>query len=174
MRALVAQFAAFEALLLAASAVLKVAKWRYLQTVLPQFAGVPAPLAWWALGAAVAAELGAAVLLVLPAQRAAGAILAALLWAVYLGLILRAIAQGRRDVDCGCSFGQSQRPLDAFQVTRSAALLGIALLVAGASAMSGSVAVQGSQILGACALLALYGALDQVLALRPLRPGESL
>jgi hypothetical protein len=36
------------------------------------------------------------------------------------------------------------------------------------------VPVTASEVLAACALLALYGALDQVMALQPLRRGELL
>ena len=49
-------------------------------------------------------------------------------------------------------------------------LLGLAILVAASA--RGAVPVQGSQLLAACALLALYGALDQVMALAPMRSGE--
>jgi hypothetical protein len=48
------------------------------------------------------------------------------------------------------------------------------MLIAWVSAASGSVPSQASQVLGGIALLALYGALDQVMALRPLRSGEVL
>ena len=38
--------------------------------------------------------------------------------------------------------------------------------------MPGAVPAQGTFVLGGLALLALYGALDQVMALQPLRSGE--
>jgi Methylamine utilisation protein MauE len=171
---LAAQLAAFEALLLIASAAHKAANWASSQNVVQRFAGVPASLAAWGLAGAVSGELVAGVLLVVPAYRAAGAMLAALMWCAYLALILRAIVQGRRDVDCGCSFGSTPRSLGSFHVARNAVLLGFAVFVAAGSAVSGSVPVQGSQALAACALLALYAALDQVMALQPLRSGEVL
>jgi hypothetical protein len=59
-------------------------------------------------------------------------------------------------------------------VVRNAVLAGVAMLIAWVSAASGSVPSQASQVLGGIALLALYGALDQVMALRPLRSGEVL
>jgi len=37
----------------------------------------------------------------------------------------------------------------------------------------GAVPVAASQLLAACAFLALYGALDQVMAVRPLRRGAA-
>lgn len=170
---LAAQGAAFLALLLAASAVHKASRWRRSLEVVRGFAGVPGPLAAASLGVAVVAELAAGVLLVLPQTRASGAVLAAAVWTVYLALLLRAIFQNRRNVDCGCSFGSSHRSLGAFQVTRNAALACASAAVAAASASGAVPAVAASQLLGAAALLALYGALDQVMALQPLRAGET-
>jgi hypothetical protein len=173
-QALMAQLAIFQALLLAASAVHKAVRWPHSQGVVRQFAGVPGSLAAPALGTAIAAELVAGVLLLVPTYRAVGAMSAAVIWSGYLLLIVRAIVQDRRDVDCGCSFGPTSRPLGAFQVARNAVLAGVAMLIAWVSAAGGSVPSQGSQVLGGIALLALYGALDQVMALRPLRSGEVL
>jgi hypothetical protein len=175
---LAAQLAVFQALLLAASAVHKAAAWARSLGVMRQFGGVPQSLASTALGAVIASEFAAALLLLMPSYRAAGAILAAGLWSVYLGLILRAVLQNRRDLECGCSFGLSSgpasRPLGAFQLVRNAVLAATAAGIAGVSAVAGAVPVELSQILGGVALLALYGALDQVMALQPLRSGELL
>jgi hypothetical protein len=99
-------------------------------------------------------ELLAALLLVMPKSRTAGALLASLIWTVYLALILRAIAQGRPEVDCGCSFAAARHSLGSFEVSRNAVLLGFAALIAGVSAQSGQALIQGS------------------MALRPLRGGE--
>jgi len=173
MRILIAQLAAFLALLLLASAVHKAIRWPHTRRVVRDFAGVPAAAAPVTALAAALAEALAAALLFAPAYRPAGALLAALLWVAYLALIVRAIAQGRRDVDCGCSFGRAHRPLGAFQGARNAALVFLALLVA-VPAAGGGVPVTASEVLAACALLALYGALDQVMALQPLRRGELL
>jgi hypothetical protein len=46
------------------------------------------------------------------------------------------------------------------------------VFIAWVSAVGGAVPAQGSFVLGGLALLALYGALDQVMALQPLRSGE--
>jgi Methylamine utilisation protein MauE len=172
MQVLSAQLAVFQALLLCVSAVHKGVRWQHSKSVMRQFAGVPLSMAASTLSAAMACELVAGVLLIVPGSRAMGAMLAAAIWAVYLGLIFRAIVQHRRDVDCGCSFGSTSRPLGAFQITRNAVLAGLAVFIAWVSAMYGSVPAQGSQVLGGIALLTLYGALDQVMALRPLRSGE--
>jgi hypothetical protein len=171
LRALTAQFAAFEALLLIVSAGHKAVKWSYSRGVVLEFAKVPAALAAAVLAGVALVESIAGAMLMVPAYRTVGGLLAGSIWTLYLALIVRAIAQGRRDADCGCSFGPTRRPLGWFQVSRNALLLAVAAIVTGVSAVGGSVAVEGSQMLAACALLALYGALDQVMALQPLRSG---
>jgi len=171
-----AQMAMFQAMLLAASAVHKAVRWTHSRNVMRQFAGVPAVFAGSSLGVATALELAAGALLLVPAYRMTGAVLAALIWTLYVALIVRAVVQGRRDVDCGCSFGPTSRPLGSFQITRNLALAALAVFIASVSvsvsASGGSVPAQGPFVLGGLALLALYGALDQVMALRPLRSGE--
>ncbi len=171
---LVAQIAAFLAALLLASGLHKLARREHLRSVVQDFARVPRVLAPAAVVGIAALELAAGALLWLPAFRTTGAALAVLIWGGYLVLILRAIALGRRDVDCGCTFGAAQRPLGAYQVVRNSSLIGLAMWAAVSSVSSDSGPVIGSQILAAFALLALYGALDQVMALTPLRRGELL
>jgi hypothetical protein len=170
---LAAQLAAFLALLLAASAAHKWLRWEPTLGVLRDFAGVPraaAPAAALTVGLA---EWSAAGLLFLPAYRVLGALLAASLLTGYLALIARVLITGRRDIDCGCSFGSARHRLGAFEVGRNAALAAMALFVA-ASAVRGGPAIAPSQALAACALLALYGALDQVMGLQPMRKGAVL
>ncbi|HEV7613560.1 MAG TPA: MauE/DoxX family redox-associated membrane protein [Steroidobacteraceae bacterium] len=171
---LIVQLAAFQAVLLLASALHKMARPDRARTVVHDFAGVPSRIAVAATVLIAAAEALAGLLLWTQPYRAAGGALAALIWSAYLFLILRAIAQGRRDVDCGCSFGAALRPLGAYHVGRNMWLAGMASLVAAVSAASGGGPVLGSQILAAIALLALYGALDQAMALTPPRTGELL
>jgi hypothetical protein len=172
MPSLAAQMATFQAMLLAVSAVHKAARWTHSLAVMRQFAGVPEVLAAASLGAAIAVESAAGALLMAPAYRTAGAVLAALIWALYAALIIRAIVQGRRDVDCGCSFGRTSKPLGSFQIARNLVLAALAVCIAWVSAFHGTVPAQGTFIVGGLALLALYGALDQVMALQPLRRGE--
>jgi hypothetical protein len=62
--------------------------------------------------------------------------------------------------------------LGAFQVARNLVLAALAVFIAWVSAVDGTVSTQGTFVLGGLALLALYGALDQVMALQPLRSGE--
>jgi hypothetical protein len=167
-----AQMATFQAMLLAASAVHKAVRWTHSRNLMRQFAGVPRVLAGSSLGVATAVELAAGALLMVPAYRTTGAVLAALIWTLYVALIVRAIVQGRRDVDCGCSFGPTSRPLGSFQIARNLVLTALAVFIAWVSAFGGTVPAQGTFVLGGFALLALYGALDQVMALQPLRSGE--
>jgi hypothetical protein len=111
-------------------------------------------------------------MLVQPDHRRAGAALATAILGLYLALIARAVAQRRGAVDCGCSFGASSRRLGRFEITRNAVLLACALLLL---AFADVVApLVPSQMLAACALLALYGAVDQLTALQPMRRGTVL
>ncbi len=172
-----AQIATFQAMLLAASAVHKAARWTRSRNVMRQFAGVPGVLAGTSLGVATIMELAAGALLMVPAYRTTGAALAAFIWTSYLALIVRAIVEGRRDLDCGCSFGPTSRPLGSFHIVRNLVLAALAVFIAWVSAIGVAVPAhgtfaQGTVVLGGLALLALYGALDQVMALQPLRSGE--
>jgi len=167
---LMAQLAAFIALLLAASATHKWMRWLDSMRAVHEFAGVPRSAAAAALVAVGLAELFAAALLLGSVHRAGGAGLAALIWGTYLALMLRALAKGRRDVDCGCSFGGARHPLGAFEVSRNALLVLLALLLAFTPTVAQAPVL--SRLLAAAALLALYGALDQVMALQPLRRAQ--
>jgi hypothetical protein len=171
---LVVQLAAFQSVLLLASGLHKLIRRGRTQAVIHDFAGVPLYLAPAAAVFVAVTEMLAGLLLSMQSYRTAGGLLAVLIWGGYLSLILRAIAQGRRDVDCGCSFGPTQRPLGVFQAVRNMVLAGMAVLVAAGSAATVAGALVPSQVLAAFALLALYGALDQVMALTPLRSGELL
>jgi hypothetical protein len=166
------QIAAFLALLLAASAVHKALGFARARTAANEFAGVPPGAAAAAAAAAAFAETLAAVLLIAPAYRAAGAWLAAGVFGAYLALIARAILE-QREVDCGCSFGGARRAPGAFEAARNGVLVMLAMLAALSSA-GGAPPVAASQALAACALLALYAALDQVMGQGPIRKGAAL
>lgn len=90
---------------------------------------VPENLALAVAFAAVAAEAIVAAGLVLPLSRAAAALGAAGMLATYGAAIAFNIARGRRDIDCGCNFGESREQLSPALVARNAALA-IAALVA--------------------------------------------
>jgi hypothetical protein len=169
-----AQLAAFQGLLLVASAVHKLLGFERARTVMQDFVGIPRSLGPVAVVSVALTELLAALALWVPSYRAAGAILASLIWGGYLLLIVRAIAQGRRDVDCGCSFAAGHSLLGAFQVARNVVLMGLGVTIGLVEALRGAGAsLDASQVLAALALLALYGALDQVMNLQPLRSRDS-
>ena len=171
---LAVQLAAFQAALLLASALHKAMRLERARTAVHELAGVPRHLASGAVALVAGAEAATALLLCMPAHRAAGGMLAAMIWASYLVLILRAIAQGRSAVDCGCSFGAAPRPLGSYQVLRNAALTCMGVSVATfAAATAGDTAPGPQTLLAAFALLSLYAALDEVMSLRPLRTGVS-
>jgi len=170
---LIVQLAAFLGALLWASGLHKLIRRDRARAVVHEFVGVPRRLAPLVVAAIATTEILAGALLWMPTSRAAGGALAVLIWGGYLWLILRAIAQGRRDADCGCSFGAGQRPLGAYHVARNAGLTGAALLVA-AGAASATGPVIALQILAAVALLALYGAFDEVMSLTAPRAGALL
>ncbi len=173
-RAVTSQLAAFEGLLLIASGLHKLLRRDRLRSVVRDFAGVPAPVAPVMAAMAAGIELLAGVLLCSAGFRAAGAALALVIFGTYLLLIVRALAQGRRDVDCGCSFGDAHGGLGTAQLVRNAVLMIVSLAVAAVSASGGAAPFGAARVLAALALLALYAALDQVLALKPLRAGELL
>jgi hypothetical protein len=170
------QLAIFLALLLSVAAVHKMFWGSRAQRAASELTG----MAWRSAGLAVRfatlSELGAAGLLAIPAYRAIGALLAASIWGAYFALIARSIAIGRRDVDCGCSFGATHRPLGRFHLLRCASLSSLALVVAGLcfaslGSTSSGAAMLTCEALAAVAMLVLYAALDQVMALGPLRAG---
>jgi methylamine utilization protein MauE len=169
---LVEQCAVFLALLMGASAIHKIARWGRTLGAAREFVGVPAGAAAYTVVAACVIESLAAALLMAPSYRETGARLATVVLGLYLGLILRAIVLGRRDVDCGCSFGAPRRILGAFEVGRNTLLLILAALVALAGGSSAP--ASASEVLAAVAFLTLYGALDQVMGLEPMRKGTVL
>jgi hypothetical protein len=170
--ALLAQLAAFLAVLLIASAAHKAARFARTREVVVNFAGVPGSAAAVAAAAACAIEGLAGLLFILPDHGRAGAALAAAILALYLALIARAVAERRGALDCGCSFGAGPRRLGMFELARNSVLLASALLL---FAFADTLApLAPSQLLAACALLALYGAIDQLGALEPLRRGTVL
>jgi hypothetical protein len=170
-RLLISQLAAFVALLLVASAIHKVMRRERAERVVHEFAGVSRSAAPWTVLGVAFGELLAGTLLFLPAYRLDGALLAFVIFGAYLALILRAMLEGRRDVDCGCSFGPTRHTLGAFEVARNSLLVIFAVLLA-VSSTNGGEPVSVTQALAAFALLTLYGALDQVMSLQPLRRGE--
>lgn len=178
---LCAETAWFLALVLAGAALHKLYAQSRARRAAAELLGVSWRGAGLAVWVAAATEGLAALCVVNPSSRGAGASLAAVLFAVYLGVMARAIFVGRRQIDCGCSFGTTHRPLGSWQILRTASLMLLAAAVAGlahgpavrefASVYATSPGELACESMAALAFLALYVALDHVLALRPLRDG---
>lgn len=172
------QAAWFLALLLAASAAHKLLWRERALAAVSGLTGMIPRLAGLAVSAVAAIEILAALGLLLPGYRSQGALLAALLWCLYFAAMGRAVLAGRRALDCGCSFGKTHRPLGRFQLLRTAVLAMIAFAIAlrpatvalDPSGVSMAVLLL-TQGLSACALFALYAALDAIMSLDTLRPG---
>ncbi len=165
--ALAVQIAAFLAALALVSAGHKLARPARVRAAIEALTGVSATTAAVALVILAIAEAGAGVALLIPALRTAGAVLAATVWAGYGVALARAVAAGRRDLDCGCSFGESHARLGPYHVLRAGGLALVAATIAAAPAAVArhSFAVSLSTIGGALALLALVFALDQLMNL---------
>jgi len=161
----------FMAFLLVASCAHKLFHFKRARDSAELFAGVPRSVAGAATGAISIVELIAGALLVIPAQRMVGAALAAAVWTGYGFLMIRAISQGRSAVDCGCSFGSTHTELGPFQIIRNGVLVALAAANAAAPNVSWDASLISWEIMEALTLLALYGALDQVMNLKPLRSG---
>ena len=179
MQILATQLSGFLALLLLLSAAHKLAAPGRARWALHQLTGLPTAYAVAGLAALCLSEAAAAVSLLLPAGRLAGAELAAVVWGGYLFFMVRALRRGAAGVDCGCSFGRSHRPLGGYQIVRNLVLLLLAACVGLCAAVSPPVSAVGggaqvslAQWLGALALLAAYAASDQVMTLQP--PGTGV
>jgi hypothetical protein len=170
---LAAQAAMFLAILLLATAFHKVKRWHTARISAGELLGLSKHLTLAAAAGAVAVEVLAAILLFVPAYRLTGVLMTVVMWSGYTVLLVRARAQGR-SIDCGCSFGEARHTLGLFEIHRNLVLIVLAMLVAWSCASCGSIPATPSQMIAACAMLALYAAIDQVLALPPLRSGELL
>jgi len=132
----IAQFASFASLLLLVSALHKFSERARAVRAVRELTGLPVGLAGAAMLGIAAGEFLAAIGLCIVPVRLDAAVLAALIWSGYFVFLLQAMAAGRRDVDCGCSFGLSHRPLGLFQIVRAAILALLALLVALSAAIA--------------------------------------
>ena len=163
------QVAAFLAALALVSAGHKLVRPARPRAAFEALTGASAATAATSLVILAIAEAGAGVALLLPGLRAAGAALATAIWAGYFIALARAVAAGRRDLDCGCSFGASHARLGPYHPLRAGALALVAAAIAAAPRAAvitrHPFAVSLSTIGGALALLALYFALDQLMSL---------
>jgi hypothetical protein len=114
------------------------------------------------------AEILAAVLLLWPAARAAGALLACVLLLTFAGAIAVNLLRGRYDIDCGCGGLGSVQTISWWLVLRNGVLALLALAGAAEGAARSFTWVDLCTALGATlALLALYAAFTQLSANAP-------
>ena len=113
-------------------------------------------------------EVLIAVALLVPGLRIWGAASAGLLLAIYSGAIAINLWRGRRDIDCGCSGPELERPLSAALLARNGVLIVMAVL---AGLPTGAVALHGFGLflIGAsvAAVLILYTATEGLLTNQP-------
>jgi hypothetical protein len=117
-----------------------------------------------AVAPVIAAVEGAiAIGLLFPASRAGSGLAAAFMLALYAGAMLFNLRRGRRDLDCGCSFGAGGNRISEALVARNAALAIIALVAAMAPGARALTALDiGSAIGFALAAAALYLAFEAI------------
>jgi uncharacterized membrane protein YphA (DoxX/SURF4 family) len=117
----------FLALLLGASALHKALDHRRLAIAAARLAGVTGQAGPLLLIVASVAETMAALCLLVPPLRLAGAGIAVLLWLAYALLLLRRRGEA---LDCGCDLVARERPVGLSQIARPVLLLLLALVVA--------------------------------------------
>ncbi len=118
------------ALLLVSAAGAKLRDLRAFTAAVAGYRLLPAALAGPVAAVFVAAELGIALGLWLPALRPGAALSAAALLSLYGLAIAINLARGRRDIDCGCGGPLARQTLSEALVLRNALLAGIALAAA--------------------------------------------
>jgi hypothetical protein len=151
--------ALFLAMVLLTAAMHKLVARDRLAAAAARLAGVSPALGQPLSFTAAAVEAGAGLALIMPAARPAGALVAALLWAAYALLLLRAHRAGRA-FDCGCSFGAQPKVVTLYPVKRAAVL---AVLAIGAPLLPA--AIPGVlDLFAALAFFALYLAAGELAA----------
>jgi len=116
----------------------------------------------------VSAEVVVAAFLATGTARPVGAIAAAALLAVYAAAIAANLARGRQHIDCGCTAPGAARTIHGGLVVRNGALVLVALALLGPEAERPLGWLDVTTIAAAvAALVALYAALDRLLANAP-------
>lgn len=151
------------ALLLARAAAHKLAQPREFVAIVANYRIVPAGLAAIAAVMVVLCEISAVLLLVYPAARSLGAIVAASLFMTYAAAIALNLKRGRTHIDCGCLGPSQRRSIGAWMIWRNAVLTIAAALSAAPAATRSLSALDVLTICGGVAVLALlYAAFDQL------------
>lgn len=110
--------------------------------------------------AAAAVEFAAALALLFPASRRAGALLAALLLAGYGAALLAARRRGDSGIDCGCDLGARRGGIGRFSVARAFALAAAALFLCISPGGGGS--IDSQSVFAALAFVALLFAASEI------------
>jgi uncharacterized membrane protein YphA (DoxX/SURF4 family) len=115
-------------------------------------------------------EIGAGLLLLVPATRASGALLAMALLSVFALAMAINLARGRREIDCGCFLGRQKERIGWPLVARNLVLVALAAPLAAVEPASSPGLLDGfTVVLAAGSLLALYAAFSRLAGLAPLR-----
>lgn len=160
MSAALSVLALFLAIILAVAAAHKLAERARLTRAAESLLRLPPALAMPATMAAAAIEFAAALALLFPTSRPAGALLAALLWAGYGAALLAARRRGDGAIDCGCDFGARRSGIGRFTIARAFALACAAVLLCLSPAGGGGIDVQS--IFAALAFAALLFAVAEL------------
>lgn len=104
-------------------------------------------------------ELAAAAMLLLPALRPLGGLVAAGIWLTYSAALLR---QRGRTLDCGCDLVAREKPVDGPVITRPALLAALAVLASTLPSVEGFAL---DTPFAAVAFLALYLGASELLAI---------
>jgi len=120
----------FLAVLLAASAAHKAKTFREFAGVIENYRLAPRGAVPLIAPVILFAEAMIALCLLVPALRAEAATLAAVLFSLYGAAMAINLLRGRREIDCGCSFGAGGDRLTWSLVLRNLALVAAALFVA--------------------------------------------
>lgn len=148
------------AIVLAVAAAHKLAERARLTLATAGLLRIAPALAMPATMAAAAVEFAAALALLFPASRPAGALLAALLWAGYGAALLAARRRGDGGLDCGCDFGARRSGIGRFTIARAFALAAAALTLCLSPAGGGGIDVQS--VFAALAFVALLFAAGEI------------
>lgn len=155
------------AIILAVAAAHKLAERARLTLATAGLLRISPALAMPATMAAAAVEFAAALALLFPASRPAGALLAALLWAGYGAALLAARRRGDGGLDCGCDFGARRSGIGRFTIARAFALAAAALTLCLSPAGGG--AIDAQSIFAALAFVALLFAAGEIAHLPTIR-----
>lgn len=160
MSAVLSVLALFLAIILAAAAAHKLAERTRLTRATAGLLRLAPALAMPVTMAAAAVEFAAALALLFPASRPAGALLAALLWAGYGAALLAARRRGEGGIDCGCDFGARRSGIGRFTIGRAFALAAAAFALFVSPAGGGGIDIQS--IFAALAFVALLFAAGEI------------